>query len=113
MELYSGTLTQKSNSLLSIYAPAKTTSNANAIAILQPASNTNDLEVQFGSNNQVLDGFIYAPGAAVTLHDNGGGVTATGVVANTMFLKASSLTLPNYSSANLATTPLTQILLVE
>ncbi len=111
MMIYGGTLAQKSNSLLNIYAP--TGGNANGIAILQPAANKNDLQVQFGSNNQVLDGFIYAPGAAVTLHDNGGGVTATGLVADTVFLKSSSLTLPNYSSANAETTPLSQILLVE
>jgi Flp pilus assembly protein TadG len=111
MEIYGGSLNQSSNSLLNIYAP--TAGNTNGIAILQPATNTNQLQVQFGSNNQVLDGYIYAPGAQVFMQDHGGGVVATGLVANTMFLKSSVLRLPNYNTANAATTPLTQILLVE
>lgn len=115
MELYGGTLTQDSNSLLSIYAPTNQPAQGttNGIAIWQPPANTNALQVQFGSNNETLDGFIYAPGADVTMHDNGGGVSATGLVALTMTLNSSSLTLPNYNTANQATTPLTQILLVE
>ena len=111
MEIYSSSLTQGSNSVLNIYAP--TAGDTNGIAIWQVASDSNPLQVQFGSNNQVLDGFIYAPGAAVTLHDNGGGVVATGFVANSLTVKSSSLRLPNYNLANAATTPLTQILLVE
>ena len=111
MEISGGSLTQGSNSALNIYAP--TAGDTNGIAIWQVASDSNPLQVQFGSNNQVLDGFIYAPGAAVTLHDNGGGVVATGFVANSLTVKSSSLRLPNYNLANAATTPLTQILLVE
>ncbi|MGA8044192.1 MAG: pilus assembly protein TadG-related protein [Terracidiphilus sp.] len=111
MEIYGGSLNQSSNSLLSIYAP--TAGSTNGIAILQPATNTNQLQVQFGSNNEVLDGYIYAPGAQVYMQDHGGGIVATGFVANTMFLKAAVLRLPNYNTANAATTPLTQIILVE
>jgi hypothetical protein len=85
----------------------------NAVAILQPASNTATLQVQFGSNNETLDGYIYAPGAEVFLQDNGGGVTASGVVANTMFVKSSSLTIPSYNAANPTTTPLRVVSLVE
>ena len=113
MEISGGSLTQGSNSVLNIYAPTGIGSPINGIAIWQVASDSNQLQVQFGSNNQVLDGFIYAPGAAVTLHDNGGGVVATGFVANSLTVKSSSLRLPNYNLANAATTPLTQILLVE
>lgn len=114
MEIYGGSLTQNSNSILNIYAPTFGTNGyTNGIAIWQPSSNTNALTVQFGSNNEVLDGFIYAPGADVTLHDNGGGVTATGFVSASMSLTPGSLVLPNYNSANQGTTPLTQILLVE
>ncbi len=113
MEILQGTLTQDSNSNLSIYAPT-TTGPTDAIAIMLPATNTTTtLQVQFGSNNEVLDGFIYAPNAQVYEQDNGGGVTATGIVANTEKLKSSSLTLPSYNAANPYTTPLRQILLVE
>ncbi len=111
MEIYGGTLNQSSNSLLSIYAP--TAGSTNGIAILQPAANTNQLQIQFGSNNQVLDGYVYAPGAQVYMQDHGGGVVATGLIANTLFLKSSSFRLPNYNTANSSTTPLTQIILVE
>ena len=116
MELYgtgssAGTLNQASNSLLNIYAP--TSGAYNAVAILQPAANTTTLQVQFGSNNETLDGYIYAPGAEVYLQDNGGGVTASGIVANTMFVKSSSITIPSYSAANSGTTPLRVVSLVE
>jgi Flp pilus assembly protein TadG len=114
VELENGTLSQKSSSVLNIYAPTSgTTGTTNGIAIWQPTSNTNALQVQFGSNNQVLDGFIYAPGAAVTMHDSGGGVVATGLVAKTVSLQTTGLILPNYNQANQATTPLTAINLVE
>jgi Flp pilus assembly protein TadG len=113
MEILQGTLNQASNSLLNIYAPT-VTGPTDAIAIMLPATNTTStLQVQFGSNNEVFDGFIYAPSALVYEQDNGGGVTATGIVANTEKLKSSSLTLPSYNAANPYTTPLRQILLVE
>jgi hypothetical protein len=116
MDLYGvgssgGTLNQNSNSLLNMYAP--TAGAYNSIAILQPPSNTNQLQVQFGSNNESLDGIIYAPGAEVFLQDNGGGIEATGVVSNTMYLKSSTITVPGYGAANLATTPFRVVGLVE
>jgi hypothetical protein len=80
---------------------------------MQPVTNTNELQVQFGSGNQTLDGFIYAPGAEVYLQDHGGGITATGIVANTMFDKASTITIPSYSVAHPITTPLKKVTLVE
>ncbi len=106
-----GTLNQASNSVLNITAP--TSGTYNGIAIMQPAGNTTDLQVQFGSNNETLDGMIYAPGAKVYLQDNGGGVTATGVVADTMEIKSSSLTIPSYSAAHPTTTPLRAVTMVE
>jgi hypothetical protein len=106
-----GTLNQSSNNLLTIYAP--TAGTYYGIAIFQPSSNTTQLQVQFGSNNETLDGYIYAPGAEVFLQDNGGGVTAAGVVADTMYIKSSSLTIPSYNIANQGTTPLRAVSMVE
>jgi Flp pilus assembly protein TadG len=103
IDIQSGTFNQPSNSLLSIVAP--TSGTYNAIAIMQPATNTNQVQVQFGSNNQVLDGYIYAPGAEVYLQDNGGGVTATGIVAFDLYIKASSVRIPNYDNAHPTTSP--------
>jgi hypothetical protein len=111
MDIYGGTLDQSSNSLLNIYAP--TTGTYNALAIMQPYTNTTTLQVQFGSNNQTLDGIIYAPAALVYLQDSGGGVTASGVIANTMNIKTSSFNIPGYSASNLATTPFKIVTLTE
>ncbi len=111
MEIYGGTLTQDSSSVLNVYAP--TSGSYNGIAILQPSTNTNQLQVQFGSNNEILDGYIYAPGAEVYLQDNGGGITATGIVANSMANQTSSITIPSYDTANSGTTPNRIVTLVE
>ena len=110
MDIAGGTLNQ-GNATLNIWAP--TSGPYDGIAILQPISNTNELQVQFGSSNQVLDGYIYAPGAEVYLQDNGGGITATGIVADSMFDKASSLTIPSYDQANPLTTLNRDVILVE
>jgi hypothetical protein len=69
--------------------------------------------VQFGSNNETLSGYIYAPAATVTLHDQGGGVTASGLIAGSLCDLSGSLTLPPYNSANPNTTPLRTVALVE
>jgi hypothetical protein len=112
LDLGGGTLKQDSNSLLNIYAPD--TGTYNGIAIFQPPSNTTELQLQFGSNNEVLDGYVYAPGAEVFLQDNGGGVTATGLVASQLYDKASTFTVANsYDKANPTTTLNRVIVLVE
>jgi len=112
VDLGAGTLNQNSNSLLNIYSP--TAGSYNGIALFQPSSNTTLLQVQFGSNNEVMDGYIFAPGAQVYLQDHGGGVTATGLVASQLYDKASTFTVPrSYDKAN-ATTTLNRVLsLVE
>jgi hypothetical protein len=81
--------------------------------LFQPSSNQNQLQVQFGSGNQVFTGYIYAPGAEVFLQDNGGGITATGIVAAELYDKASTITIPSYDAANPTTTPNRVITLVE
>ena len=110
LDVYSGTFNQ-GNSVLSIHAP--TSGTYNGIALMQPASNTNDLQVQFGSGNQVLDGYIYAPGAEVYLQDHGGGITATGIVAASMFDKASTITINSYDAVHPTTTRNRILALVE
>jgi hypothetical protein len=116
LDVYAGSFSQ-GNSVLNIYAPTTNGTSAsplyNGIALLQPASNTNDLQVQFGSGNQVLDGYIYAPGAEVYLQDHGGSLTATGIVAASMYDKASTITIPSYDAAHPTTTPNRVITLVE
>jgi putative Flp pilus-assembly TadE/G-like protein len=117
MDLAGGTLSQASNSIVNIYAP--TSSTYNGIAILQPSSNTtnnsesNPLQVQFGSNNQILDGYIYAPGSALFLQDNGGGITVSGIVGDVLKDKASTINVLSYDQANQATTGNRVVTLVQ
>jgi len=114
LDVGGGTLDQKSNSLLNIYSPANSASPYDGIAIFQPTWNKNTLQVQFGSNNEILDGYIYAPGASVYLQDSGGGVSATGIVCNTLYDKTGTLTVANsYDQANAATTLNKVLTLVE
>ena len=75
------------------------------------------MDVQFGSSTAIFDGMIYAPSAKVTLHDNGGGgLTATAIYAQSMFLKPSKTkvtSITSYNSAHPSTTPLRAVTLVE
>jgi hypothetical protein len=122
IDVYGGTFTQASNSILNVTAP--TSGTYNGIAVMMPSANTTGtcaqpgtstpcLEVQFGSNNQTLVGYVYAPGAEVYMHDNGGGVTASGIVCNTMYDKSSTVTIPSYDKQHPSTTPNRAITLVE
>ena len=47
------------------------------------------------------------------MQDNGGGVTATGIVANTMYDKSSVIRIPSYDVAHPSTTPNRVVTLVE
>ncbi len=110
----SATLNQNSNSILNIYAPASLNSPYDGIAILQPSTNNTELQIQFGSNNEVLDGYIYAPGAIVFMQDHGGGVTASGIVAGTLYEDQSTLDIyTNYDKAHPNSTKNRQLVLVE
>jgi hypothetical protein len=101
----------QSNGTLSLTAP--TSGTYNGIAIMQPATNTNQLQIQFGSSTETLDGMIYAPGAQVYLQDHGGGVTATGIVAKSMYDKSSVINIPNYNVVHAATSPFKLVTMVE
>ena len=98
-----------------MYAPAsQPPSSYQGIAILQPSTNTTTLQIQFGSNNQVLDGYIYAPGATVFMQDHGGGVTASGIVAGTLFEDQSTLDIyTNYDTSHSSSTLNRRLVLVE
>jgi len=112
LDVGDGTFSQGSNSILNIYSPTQGTYDG--IALFQPASNTNLLKVQFGSNNEVFDGYIFAPGAQVYLQDSGGGVTATGLVAGQLYDKTSTFTVPHSYDKYNPTTTLNRVLsLVE
>ncbi len=111
IDVFSGTFNQPSTSTLSIIAP--TSGTYNGIAIMQPSSNTTQVQVQFGSSNQVMDGYIYAPGAEVYLQDSGGGQVATGIVAASMLVKTTKVRIPSYDKAHPTTTVNRVVTLVE
>lgn len=136
IEVYGGAFTQNSNSVLNISAPASRTEtfgslSFNGVALLVPTANTTynstpcassqpgngaatgTLQVQFGSNNQKFDGYVVAPNADVYLQDNGGGTTYSGIYAACMFGKSSTVNIPSYNVQHPATTPLTNVALVE
>lgn len=109
---------QQSNSSISIVAPTDSTNPYHGIAIMEPSPLTMPLEVQFGSNSGnygsgLLDGMIYAPSAPVYLHDNGGGTTATGLIADTLDVCSSTFTISSYNKASGNASPLNKVSLVE
>jgi len=106
IDVQSGSFSQ-GNANLSIVAA--TSGTFNGIGLMQPATNTNLLQVQFGSGNETLDGYIYAPGAEVYLQDHGGGIAVEGLVANSLYDKASTLTVNSYDLLH-PTTSLNRVL---
>jgi hypothetical protein len=108
LDIYGGTFSQDSNSILNITSPQPAANSApqdsgsryDNIALMQPANNTNDMSVQFGSSNQTFSGYIYAPTANLTLHDNGGGVKSTGFVVGELTINSSNVSITSYDLDN-------------
>jgi hypothetical protein len=114
------TFVQDSNSELKITAPDKTSTSAyKGIAIMQPASISTPLELQFGSSGSsqygggVFNGIIYAPASQVYFHDNGGSTSAAGLISDTLNLCSSSLTITSYNNYPNNASPLISVQLVE
>jgi hypothetical protein len=122
IDMYGGTFSQ-GNATLNIVAPttgsfagmAMVMSNQDTTSTCQdPHTTTPCLQVQFGSGGSVEEGYIFAPGAQVYLQDNGGGVTASGLVAKTMYEKSSTLDINvNYDTAFPGVTKNRVVTLVE
>ena len=101
-----------SGTATTFYDYAPTSGTYNSIAIYQPAINKQPMTLQFGSGSSIFDGAIYAPAAAVDLHDQGGAVTATQLIVGQMYING-TINLSNYSTYNPNTTPFKHITLVE
>lgn len=124
LDIENGTFSQN-NAKLSIYAPQDTSNSYNSIAMMQPVSNTTGtcqdpktitpcLQVQFGSSNGNLSGYIYAPGSEVYMQDNGGGTQVSGVIAYQLYNKTSTLQITNsFNTVNPSVSALSQVQLVE
>lgn len=131
IDIANGTFNQPSNTTLQLTAPTDTLYNGTSrgrassfdgISIMVPSTNSSfpcnssnpvQLQLVFGSSSSSLDGIIYAPCAQVNLQDNGGNVTATGIVADSMYDNASLINVPNYSNVHPTTSPFSVVTLVE
>lgn len=94
------------------YAPADPNNIYNGLAIYQVASDSNAMNLQFGSGSSIFDGAVYAPSAKVTLHDQGGAVNATQLIVGSIYLNG-TVNLQNYSALNPTTSPFRVITLVQ
>jgi hypothetical protein len=118
IDVEGGSFTLSSGSTLDLVAPQSSGTasyETNGIALMQPASNTNQIAVQFGSSSGSLTGIIYAPGAQLYLHDSGGGGVSlySDLIVSRLFDKAATVTINNYTPASAAYAPLKQVTLVE
>ena len=108
----SGAFDSSTASNFSIWAPADKTFNYNSVAIYQEPSDSQTMTLQFGSSSSYFNGAIYAPSAAVDLHDQGGAVTATDLIVGSAYING-TVHLTNYSSLNPLTSPFMHITLVQ
>jgi Flp pilus assembly protein TadG len=125
IDVYGGSFNVNTGSSLNLIAPttAHITSPSSSavpagIALMQPASNTNQIQVQFGASYGTFEGIIYAPSALLYLQDSGGdksgGVTlTTDLIVGKLFDKTATLTIHSYTTAFGNSSPLTAVALVE
>ena len=96
LAIMSGTLTIKpGNSSLSLTAP--TSGTYDGIVIYQPLSNTHPLNLQAGSSTGTLTGFLYAPGATLSMQDNGGSLQVGGLVVDDINNGPAKLIITGYT----------------
>lgn len=127
---YAGAVQYRPNSYMTAYSMP--CGPWGGIAVYQPSSNTNDLNLQFGNSgatgtstgcsyntalgsevqNTALDGWIVAPSATVSLQDEGGAIAVTGIQAYNIDVNSALITC-NYNQTNSNTTPFRNIALVE
>ena len=114
--LWDGSFSQATSTTFSITAP--TTGLYKSIALLAPASNTGNFQLELGNTGgkSNLNGIVDLPGMNFTLHDSGGGsgacdtVTADFVVG-TFNDQTGCLSVTSYSQTH--DTPLKAVALVE
>lgn len=121
IDIAGGTYNQPSNTTINYTASTDVSNKYDGISLMVPSTNASypcnsssltQLQLVFGSSSS-LDGIIYAPCAQVFLQDNGGNITAIGIVADSMYDNASLVTIPNYSVVHPHTSPFLVVTLVE
>ena len=121
IDVYGGSFNVGTGSTLGLVAPKSNSSSSyetNGIALMQPSTNSNQIQVQFGSSSGSLTGIIYAPSAQLYLQDSGGDssggvVLTTDLIVNELYDKTATLTINSYTQSNPSYAPLTQVTLVE
>ena len=132
LDVVGGQLSVSTNTNLALTAPTRALSGGTGtgawsvqagLAILQPSTNNNQLQLQTGSSCGTLDGIIYAPTAQLYLNDSGGdncGGTGFGNIQYTTDLivyqlmdKTATLDISNYNTSLGTSGPLTAVALVE
>lgn len=125
IDVYGGAFSVNTGSSLNITAPtsAPVTSPSSSavpagIALMQPATNSTTMQIQFGASYGTWNGIIYAPSAQLYLQDSGGdkngGVTlTTDLIVKQLYDKTATLTIHSYTTAFGNSSPLTAVALVE
>jgi len=128
IDVYSGSFNVNTGSNLNITAPTSAISSPSVdttawtvpsgIALMQPASNSSQITIQFGASYGTWVGIIYAPTAMLYLQDSGGdksgGVTlTTDLIVGKLYDKTASLTIHSYTTQFGNSSPLTAVALVE
>jgi hypothetical protein len=105
-----GSLTVKpGNSTVNLTAP--TTGTYSGIVVFQPTANTNTLKLQAGNTHGTWTGWVYAPGAALSMQDNGSkNFTMGGLVVDHIDNGPAALYITGYTPSS---SPLKYVALVE
>ena len=125
LDVLGGAFNVNTGSAMAIVAPTTAPTSITSayyipagVALMQPASNNTEMQIQFGASSGTLTGLIYAPTAELYLQDSGGdkngGVSlTTDLIVDKLFDKTATLTINSYSLANPTITPLKTVTLVE
>jgi hypothetical protein len=117
LELYTGNFSVLSTSTgINLYAPNDTTAkfnnvSTNGIALWEPPSNVGNINIQWGSATSSFYGYIVAPGASLSMQDQGGKALVSGLYVGNMDIN-SELGIVNYNAA-VSNAPGKTIALVE
>ena len=78
---------------------APTSGTYSGVLLLEPSSNTGIIDLQWGSSSGDWEGYIVAPGATVTLQDQGGSPLITGLVVGNLTING-TLKLNSYDDSH-------------
>ncbi|MDR3725620.1 MAG: Tad domain-containing protein [Terracidiphilus sp.] len=114
LNIYTGNFSVGNQNNDQLYAPSDgATDPYNGIFLIEPASNTGTINLQWGSSSGNFAGVFVAPGATMTLQDNGGSALVTGLYVGNLIMGPSSLNVVQNYDTVYPTGPFRTIALVE